>query len=154
VRTEPVGAGELIFYALDPIQGQGKELARTKLEMPGDLSWKLSPDGSHVAMKSKDQIPGFVRILDLAKGTQVDLKLPTGWALWELRWASDGNALYLSASRTDFYLARLDLNGRTQILLTGGYTESSACPTPSPDGRSLALCRRSFDSNAWLLENF
>ena len=146
--------GELIFYALDPVQGQGKELARTRLEMPDDLSWKLSPDGSRVAMKSKDQLPGFVRILDLANGTQVDLKLPTGWALWELRWASDGNALYLSASRTDFYLARLELNGRTQILLAAGYTESSACPTPSPDGRSLALCRRSFDSNAWLLENF
>jgi eukaryotic-like serine/threonine-protein kinase len=145
---------ELIFYALDPVQGQGKELARTRLEMPDDLGWRISPDGSRVAMKSKDQLSGFVRILDFAKGTQVDLKLPTGWTLWQLSWGSDGNAVYLAASRTDFYLARLDLNGKTQILLAGGYTQSSACPTPSPDGRSLALCHRSFDSNAFLLENF
>ncbi len=26
--------GQLIFYALDPVQGRGKELARTKLECP------------------------------------------------------------------------------------------------------------------------
>ena len=27
----------MIFYALDPVQGQGKEVTRTKLEYPNDF---------------------------------------------------------------------------------------------------------------------
>src|SRR5208282_5472090 len=38
--------GQLIFYAIDPVQGRGKELARTKLGLPTDLYWSVSPEGS------------------------------------------------------------------------------------------------------------
>jgi hypothetical protein len=52
--------GEVAFYALDPVHGQGKELARTKLPQPYDINWSLSSDGSRVAIKSKDQLPGRI----------------------------------------------------------------------------------------------
>src|SRR5271155_6090213 len=94
--------GEVAFYALDPVQGQGKELARTKLPLPTDINWSLSSDGSRVAVKSKDQLPERIRILDLRTGTERDLQLPSGWSIWYTSWSADGNALYASAQAKGF----------------------------------------------------
>lgn len=146
--------GEVAFYALDPAQGQGKELARTKLPLPTDINWSLSSDGSRVAIKSKDQLPGRIRILDLRKATERDLQLPSGWSIWYSAWAADGNALYLSAQAKGFFLARVGLDGESHVLLDRGVNQFLGCPVGSPDGRYLAFCQQNFESNAWLLENF
>ncbi len=146
--------GEVVFYALDPVQGQGKELARTKLPQPYDINWSLSSDGSRVAIKSKDQLPGRIRIMDLGKGTERDLQLPSGWLIWYTSWAADGKALYASAQAKGFFLARVGLDGKSRVLLERGINQFLGCPVSSPDGRYLAFCQQNFESNAWLLENF
>jgi len=146
--------GQLAFYALDPVHGQGKELARTKLPQPSDINWSLSSDGSRVAIKSKDQLPGRIRIMDLGKGTERDLQLPSRWSIWYTSWAADGKALYASAQAKGFFLARIGLDGESQVLLDRGVNQFLGCPVTSPDGRYLAFCQQNFESNAWLLENF
>ena len=146
--------GEVDFYALDPVHGQGKELARTKLPQPYDINWSLSSDGSRVAIKSKDQLSGRIRILDLRTGTERDLQLPSGWSIWYTTWAADGNALYASVGVRSFFLARIGLDGKSQVLLNRGVNQFLGCPVSSPDGRYLAFCQQNFESNAWLLENF
>jgi serine/threonine protein kinase len=146
--------GEVAFYALDPVHGQGKELARTKLPQPYNLNWSLSSDGSRVAIKSKDQLPGRIRVLDLRKGTERDLQLPSGWSIWFTAWAADGNALYASVGAKGFFLARIGLDGKSQVLLSRSINQFLGCPVTSPDGRYLAFCQQNFESNAWLLENF
>jgi serine/threonine protein kinase/Tol biopolymer transport system component len=148
------GQGELVFYSFDPLRGQGSQVGQTKMEMPSDLEWTLSPDGSRIAVKSADQIRGQIRILELRDGTERNLSLPQGWYLWSLSWSADGNALFASAQTANYFLARIELDGKTQVLLDRGRDQWLGALRPSPDGRYVAFTQQSFDCNAWLLENF
>ena len=113
--------GQLIFYALDPVQGRGKELARTKLGPAADLGWRVSPEGSRIAVVSTDQLREQVRILDFRNGTERNLPLPHGWRIWSLSWTADGNALFAAAVRsTGYFIARIELDGKTRVLLNRG----------------------------------
>ncbi len=147
--------GDLIFDALDPVQGRGKELDRTKLGFPGGLSWSVSPDGSRIAIQSNDQLREQVRILDLQKGAELNLHLPRGLFVFNLSWAADGNALFASAQTgTDFLIVRIELDGKTHVLLNRGRNNFLSNSLPSPDGRHLAFTQQTWETNAWLLENF
>src|SRR5271166_5893887 len=48
--------GQLVFYELDPVQGRGKELARTRLGPSMRVDWRVSPEGSRIAVASADQL--------------------------------------------------------------------------------------------------
>jgi serine/threonine protein kinase len=147
--------GDLIFEAFDPVQGRGKELARTKLGLPAGLSWSVSPDGSRIAVQSYDQLREQVRILNLQKGTEINLHLPHGWFLFNLSWTADGNALFAGAQvGSDFLIVRIELDGKTHVLLNRGRNNFLSNPIPSPDGRHLAFTQQTWETNAWLLENF
>lgn len=156
------GEGNLIFYALDPVTGQGKELARTKMNLPSDLNLGLSPDGSHIAVQSAEQLGGQIRILDLRKDTEHSVQLPKGLIqVWSLSWAADGNALFASASGTlatgtptSSFILRIELDGKTRALFTRTTNQWLNSAYPSPDGHHLAFGQQTFESNAWLLENF
>ena len=146
--------GQLIFYTLDPMQGLGKEISRTKLATADSLQLGLSPDGSRVAIASRDQLRGSVRIVDLAAHTERNLSMPPGSAIVNLAWTSDGKALLASVgSASGFSLTRVELDGRTHILLDRGVAGFDNL-VPSPNGRYLAFSQRTLDNNAWLLENF
>jgi Tol biopolymer transport system component len=146
--------GQLIFYALDPVQGRGKELARTKLGSPTDLAYSVSPEGLRIALASQDKLPEQVRILDFRNGTERNLQLPHGWYIWSLSWTVDGNALFAAVLSTGYFIARIDLDGKTRVLLDQNRNHWLSFLCPSPDGRHLAFTQRTFESNAWLLENF
>jgi eukaryotic-like serine/threonine-protein kinase len=146
--------GELAFYALDPVHGPGKELARTKLGNADDLYWSISPDGSGIAISSQDQLPQQIRITDLLAHAERNLSLPQGLRIYGLTWTPDGKALIASASQAgNQELIRIELDGRTHVLLERGRHELED-PVPSPDGRYLAFSQRSLENNVWLLENF
>ena len=150
-RSEP---GLLIFYFLDPLGGQGKEVIRTKLGQANDLEWGISPDGSHIAIGSGVQLREQVRLFDLKNGTEQNLNLPKGWVIRAgLSWAADGNALFLGGTSNAHLIARIGLDGTTQILVErkNGWV---GAPFSSPDGRHLAYFQQTSESNAWLLENF
>jgi len=146
--------GQLIFYVLDPLQGQGKEVIRTKLGHASDLEWIISPDGSHIAIRSWAQLRGQVRILDLRNGTEWNLQLPQTWNIEGHCWAADGNALFAGVSSMGAAsIARIDLDGKTRILLKGK-NGVVGDPRTSSDGRHLANFQETFENNVWLLENF
>jgi Tol biopolymer transport system component len=147
--------GWLIFYALDPVQGRGKELARTKLESPTYFDWSVSPEGLRIAVSRQDEHPEQIRILDLRNGTERNLQLPHGWSIWSLSWTADGKSLFAAAHlSTGYFIARIELDGKTRVLLDRGPNQSLDSLRPSPDGRHLAFSQRTWESNAWLLENF
>jgi Tol biopolymer transport system component len=135
----------VVFYALDPSRGLGKEVARNQ-GVTGP--WSISPDGTRLALR----IPKAVRILDLRSGQHRDLKFL--WRVGSLSWAVDGKALFAAAQSTEYLLVRLDLDGKTHVLLNRGRNHYLSDPWPSPDGRYLAFAERSWDSNIWLIENF
>ena len=144
---------QLIFYALDPAQGRGKELARTRLG-PFTVGWRVSPEGSRIAVASSDQLREQVRIINLQRGTERNLQLPHGWLILGLSWTADGNALLASGLTAEYFIARIELDGKTRVLLNRGRSQFLGSLCASPDGRHLAFSQRIFASNAWLLENF
>jgi Tol biopolymer transport system component/predicted Ser/Thr protein kinase len=146
--------GQLVFYALDSFQGTGKELVRTKLGQAKDLSWSISPDGSQIALCSADQLRGQIRILDIRNGTERIVHLPHSLFIWSLSWAADGSSLFAAAQSTEYLLMRIELDGKSQVLFNGGRNHWLSAPCPSPDGRRLAFGVRTWEANAWLLENF
>jgi Tol biopolymer transport system component len=146
--------GQLIFYSLDPVQGQGKLVGATKMSQPNDLNWSVSADGSRIAITSGNQLKEQVRILDLANGTEHNLQLPQGWSIWSLSWAKDGKALFAAAQSTSYMIVRIDADGKTRVLLDQGREHWLYAPISSPDGRQLAFTQQTFENNVWLLENF
>jgi eukaryotic-like serine/threonine-protein kinase len=144
---------QLIFYALDPLQGQGKEITRTDLGQANGLDWSISPDGSQIAVGGLAQRPDGVRIIDLQNRKERNFSIPKGWDIVSLSWAADGKALFAVGHSTKVYLARINLDGTTQVLLeqpSGWFGE----PIPSPDGKHLAYFQGTTEDNFWLLENF
>jgi serine/threonine protein kinase/Tol biopolymer transport system component len=143
--------GRTAFYLLDPVNGQGKELAAINGEMSQVSGWCVSPEGSRIAIGSK----GEVRILDLLKHSERTLAIPHEWAIWDITWSADGNAFFLAAlSSAGYSIVRLDLDGKTRVLLNRGRNQFLVNLVPSPDGRRLAFSQQTFENNVWLLENF
>jgi hypothetical protein len=143
--------GQLIFFALDPLRGQGGEITRTKLEHRNDLSWNISQDGTHVAI---GLLPGGkIRLLDLRNRTERDIQLSMDGTLQGLCWAAEGNALFAGIITAERQIVRIDLNGNTRLLLDANGVQVGG-PTLSPDGRHLAYSEGSLENNIWLVENF
>ncbi len=145
---------QLIFYSLDPFKGQGKELARTRVGEPGSwMNWALSQDARNVAVTEGEQLNTKVRLIDLQTGTQREIPAPT-IIPGGLSWSNDGRAIFGAAQgQSDFYLLRLDLSGKSPIIL-GLPSGFLFAPVVSPDGRFLAYAQQSEETNAYLLENF
>jgi hypothetical protein len=71
-----------------------------------------------------------------------------------LGWATDRYALFATAQANRYFIARIGLDGTTRALLDRGRLQWLSNPRTAPDGRYLAFSQRTFESNAWLLENF
>jgi eukaryotic-like serine/threonine-protein kinase len=144
---------QLVFYSLDPLKRQGKELARTTTGEPGRwMNWALSPDGKRIALTASSELRERVRILDLQTGEQRELPAPS-IIIGGLSWSPDGSALYSASQRNrTFYVLRLDLSGKFQILFN--QSDFLCCPVVSPDGRFLVFSRQSSEANIYALEHF
>jgi len=71
-----------------------------------------------------------------------------------ISWTADGNALFAAVKSTGYFIARIELDGETRVLVNVGTNQYLDFPCPSPDGRHLAYVQQTWESNAWLLENF
>jgi serine/threonine protein kinase len=141
--------GRLIFYTLDPLRGLGKEVARIQ-GATRQIPWSISPEGNRIAVAIADGLC----IIDLRKGTERNLKLPELY-IWSLSWTADGNALFAAVSQSAQYrIVRIELDGKTRVLLNRGRNQWLAFPKPSPDGRHLAFSQLTFETNVWLVDNF
>jgi serine/threonine protein kinase/dipeptidyl aminopeptidase/acylaminoacyl peptidase len=144
---------ELIFYALDPLKGKGKELARSEINPMGYYGWMVSPDGSKLAAVSL--LGPFVRIIDLHTGTKRDVPVPSDWVLQSVTWSADGKAVFVTVwTPKASLLGRVDLSGQTQVLKTGGLSQWMNGIATSPDGRYLAFGAQTWDNNVWVLQKF
>ena len=141
--------GQLIFSAFDPIQGKGRELARTELSASpsSQYDWDLSPDGSQIV----GNIEGTNRlwILPLSGRGPKQEVMVNGWSrLASPKWSADGKAWYVS-SYSPSSLLYVDQKGQARVL-----SRDWGVGLPSPDGRYLASSAFTFSSNAWMIENF
>jgi len=145
---------QLTFYAFDALNGQGsKALAKTHLQSPKFLTWSISQDGAQIVLASDDLLPGQVRILDMRTGRENNLSLPKG-SLQGISWTSDSKSLIVSICSDECFLARVELDAKTTVLLHGGINQNYSNPIASPDGRKMAFGQQVSNNNAWLLEHF
>src|SRR5258708_5556543 len=128
---------QLIFTALDPLKGRGRELARFDADPTADYDWDLSPDASFIDIR-KNREPRL-SMLSLS-GQEPRELIVKGWStLINLDWAADGKGLFTSGLvQRGSVLLYVDLRGNAHPL----WEQRGSLATwaiPSPDGRHLAL---------------
>jgi hypothetical protein len=150
VLREPIGNTELVYYALDPVSGIGRELARTPWHPIVLGDWGLSPDGSIVSVTDHDLAHPTLALLPLA-GSKASgpssIPLNGHGTLLGSSWAADGHSLFVQCrTRDGFELVNLDLTGHATLL------RKSSVPLwgiPSRDGMKIAFPDRTSASNVW-----
>jgi len=143
---------QLIFTALDPLKGRGRELARFDADPTADYDWDLSPDASFIDIR-KNREPR-ISMLSLT-GKEPRELIVKGWGtLINLDWAADGKGLFTSGLvQRGSVLLYVDLQGNAHPL----WEQRGSLVTwaiASPDGRHLALSGWTTNTNFWMLENF
>jgi Tol biopolymer transport system component len=144
---------ELLFFALEPLQGKGKELARTEVANHRFYGWAISAEGSSLAVvNGRDP---FIQVFDLATASKRNVATPADWLLQSVAWSPDDNAVLVTVwTPRGFLLGRVDLAGHAQVLLNRGWSQWMNGIMPSPDGRYLAFGAQTWESNVWLLHDF
>ncbi len=148
--------GEFVYYDLDPIRGQGRELARAAWGLPVTHDWDISPDGSQVAIPSHDPRRPAIRIIPLTGGSapprERDIVLSGGPRFLNgAVWSPDGKGFFVAfRSNSGFSLEFADAHGQTWPLLKST-VPYPVYAVPSRDGRRVAIPQHTAWSNVWLL---
>ena len=143
---------QLVFTAFDPVNGRGRELAKSNTDAMIDYHWDLSPDGTRIALLKHRE--GRVQILS-PNGRAPQNITAKGWnTLSSVVWTADGKGFFVSSySQRGADMLHMDLKGNVRFLWEhpGGI---EIYGVPSPDGRHLAMRGWNVESNVWLMENF
>jgi len=143
---------EIVFTALDPVNGRGRELARSTTDVEKGYHWDLSPDGTRIALlKHRD---GSVHILSLNRAAAQQIASKKVNTLSSVVWTADGKGFFVSSYTVrGADMLHMDLQGNTRLLWEhpGGI---DIYGVPSPDGRHLAMRGWNVEGNMWMMENF
>jgi eukaryotic-like serine/threonine-protein kinase len=151
VLSETVGK-QMTFSTVDPVRGRLQEIAKVETQSELSADWRLSPDGSKIALV--ENLGDNVRILNLqGKELQVIHPMPPQKGLQTAAWSADGKRFYLSAFPDNRgQLLEMDAAGNTRLLLENPNWIGPS--TPSPDGKRIAYTYSVTESNVTLLEHF
>jgi serine/threonine protein kinase/Tol biopolymer transport system component len=153
---------EVVFTALNPLNGRGRELARiATASLPNEgvcglddvcYPWALSRDGGTIAVHGHRS--NYFELISTRTGRTNSLDVH-GWPVLDwVSWSPSGDSLYVSAvSNRDAMVLHVGLNGNTRVLWRekGDFGLSAV---PSPDSRLLALMRWRVSNNVWMIDNF
>jgi len=143
---------QIVFSALDPVKGRGRELARFDTDVTKDYHWDLSPDGTRIALLRHRDAQVDILSMNGAPPRQIQSKDVT--TLSSVNWTADGKGLFVSShTARGADMLHMDLQGNTRLLWEhpGGV---DIYGVPSPDGRHLAMRAWNADGNMWMMENF
>jgi DNA-binding winged helix-turn-helix (wHTH) protein len=150
VVRETIGNTELVYSALDPLTGVGRELARTPWHPIVLGDWGLSPDGSTLSITDHDVVHPSIHLVTLHNGHTdgpSELPLRGHGTLWGSNWAADGRSLFVECRTKDgFELVNLDLGGKAVVLRKSSVT---LWGIPSRDGKKLTFPDRTSSNNVW-----
>jgi eukaryotic-like serine/threonine-protein kinase len=152
-ETTPDGK-QVVFSALDPIKGIGREFTRFTDDRTDELGWDLSPDGTQV-MLFRDFDSHFQIVTLGSTGGAREVQTEKGVRLRNLQWAADGKGLFASApTQHGAKLVYVDLHGNLNQLWELKGSNPFLAGRPSRDGRHLAIQGSAGTSNMWMIENF
>jgi len=148
--------GKQVLAKFDPLKGRGEKLPMA--EVPEATI--LSPHGRLIEKMKSGPEGLYIRVRSLAGGPVQELTFKNLTREYHLQgWSLDGKGIYvfdwpgLASEFTALYLA---LDGYSHVFWNRGTSAgwSSDGPIFSPDGRHLAYTVVTYESNAWMLENF
>jgi eukaryotic-like serine/threonine-protein kinase len=142
----------LVFRAVDPLKGPGRELARFDTDPEADYDWDLSPDSTHIAIRKNMEAQLQIMSLTGQATKQFTIK---GWSTFiNMDWAVDGKGIFTSALvQRGSILLYVDLKGNAYPLWEQKGSQGTWA-APAPDGRHVAVSGWTSMANLWTLENF
>jgi DNA-binding winged helix-turn-helix (wHTH) protein len=150
VVREAIGNTTLVYDAIDPTTGIGRELARTPWNPIVLGDWGLSPDGATISVTDHDLTRPTLHLIALSRGPNAipaEIPLRGHGTLLSSSWAADGHSLFVQCRTKDgFELVSLDLSGKVTLL------RKSSVPIwaiPSHDGKRIAFPERTSSNNVW-----
>jgi hypothetical protein len=144
--------GQLTFHQFDPVRGIGKQVGSFNA---GSAYWTISPDGSWIGISDPRTLSRQMLLMKLGDSSQRILRLSPAWDIREVAWAADGRSVFAFGVRAmNEFILRIDLNGDVHVVLDIGKDHMLDSPHVSRDRRHLAFGQGTWESNAWLLENF
>ena len=127
----------VIFSALNPISGRGRELARVDADDFGELRWDLSPDGTRIAVA--DAKGAKVRIVMIGGPAAELITVSGARGLKHVSFTSDSRGVIVPAVQDKrVSLISVALQGSAQLL----WEQPGAVDVagmPSPDGQQVAV---------------
>ena len=130
----------------------------TRIEPPDSTNMRadISRDGRRLALVWSDQSEIVIVSLE-DRVTRRFTPATVGGKYQYVAWTRDGTGLYVTGgfhrpNGFRFGLARIDLEGRGELLVDNEPTDWIGTPKLSPDGRSLALTTMGWHGDVWLLE--
>jgi Tol biopolymer transport system component len=145
--------GKLVFSAFDSMRGKKSELIRVPIDPGASPEWDLSPDDSSVGIVGLGEHGDVIRQVELKNGEGRSIPVGHSERLSGISWSSDGTGWFVTSSSVRgagiFYVG---LNGKVSRRLTS--KANLGTPLASPDGKNLAFTISTYNSNAWVIENF
>jgi hypothetical protein len=127
----------VIFSALNPISGRGRELARVDADDFADLRWDLSPDGTRIAVA--DAKGADVRIVMIGGPAAERITVSGAQGVRHVSFTSDSRGVIVPAVQDDgISLISIALQGSAELL----WEQPGAADVagmPSPDGQHVAV---------------
>jgi serine/threonine protein kinase len=154
VLSEPdKGNGELVFTSLNPLRGRMNEMLRLAADLEASPTWDLSPDGSTVAIVDVDERKDRIRLVALENGSARSIAVGQSEGLSGISWSADGRGWFVtSSSLRGSAVLKVRPDGTIAELWKSSTTLEA--PLASPDGKDLAFSSSTYNSNAWVIENF
>jgi len=150
--------GKQVLTIFDPLKGRGEKLPL--LDYPNFEGGILSPQGRLIEKMKSGPDGLYIRVRSLTGGPVEEITFKKLTREYHLQgWSLDGKAIYVYDCPTlesDFTALYVGLDGHSQVLWKRGTSPgwTFGPPIPSPNGRYLAFTVVTFESNAWMLENF
>jgi len=146
-------SNKLIFSTIDLAQNKKSEVLRLEADPTGSPAWDLSPDGSTIAIVDLDEHKDSIRVVEMKNGSSRLIAVRRSERLSGITWFADGKGWFVTSSSVrGATIFRVSSNGQVSDL----WTTSSilGVPVASPDGKNLAFTISTYNSNAWVVENF
>jgi Tol biopolymer transport system component len=144
--------GKQVLTTFDPQKGRLEKLPLSDYVHFG--SGILSPQGQLVDRIECGPTGIQISVRSLTGKPAQEITFKNLTCAWFLGWSLDGKGMYLQTSDSTCVYAGLD--GHSQVLWKRGSDPvwGFGWPIPSPNGKYFAATVLTYDSNAWLVENF
>jgi Tol biopolymer transport system component len=145
--------GELIFSSFDPESGKKDELIRIAADPASSPSWDLSSDRVTAAIVALGDHQNCIRLVNLETGSGHSVCAEQSSQLSGVSSSADDNGWFVTDSSVR-KAAILYISAAGQVLQLWTTGTAVGAPLASPDGTNLAFTVSSYNSNAWMIEDF